>query len=118
MVSKSMKPPGTFNRPMGSLSLLALIEALHGVASELHAKFHERLRVSGDCLTSDRRAEHNRCKRRLEKAYELTKAAEANYQLLARHFGNYQTTLKFFNKHPVTPTSEIKSQAKPQEHTI
>jgi hypothetical protein len=54
------------------------------VASELHAKLADHLRIEEDCTLPRNRGHYNRRKRRLEKAFEQTKVAECNYRLLAR----------------------------------
>jgi hypothetical protein len=73
-----------FNASLDLLPVPELIEMLCKVASELHAKLADHLRIEEDCTIPQRRGECNRRKRRLEKAFEQIKAAECIYRLLAR----------------------------------
>jgi hypothetical protein len=73
-----------FNASLQLLAVSELIEMQCKVASELHAKLADRLKLELDFTTPRNRGEYNRRKRRLEKAFEQIKGAECNYRLLVR----------------------------------
>jgi hypothetical protein len=73
-------------RSTSSERLLELFEAQRRASAQLHAELRNRLKEWEDLFPTPARPEHRRLKAQFEKAFELTKQAEAKIELLISHY--------------------------------